>query len=95
MQYRLTEPEYQRILDFKRDMHMHPELSHHEFRTTEKIKEFLSSIPSCRILPLPVETGVLARIAGSGEGPEIMLRADIDALPQTEQYESPWKSGTV
>ena len=94
MQYRLTEPEYQRILDFKRDMHMHPELSHHEFRTTEKIKEFLSSIPSCRILPLPVETGVLARIAGSGEGPEIMLRADIDALPQTEQYKSPWQSLT-
>ena len=94
MQYRMTQPEYQRILDFKRDMHMHPELSHHEFRTTEKIKEFLSSIPSCRILPLPVETGVLARIAGSGEGPEIMLRADIDALPQTEQYESPWQSLT-
>ena len=54
MQYRMTQPEYQRILDFKRDMHMHPELSHHEFRTTEKIKEFLSSIPSCRILPLHV-----------------------------------------
>ncbi len=29
---------------------------------------------------------------GTGDGPEIMLRADIDALPQTEEYESPWKS---
>ena len=66
MQYKMTQPEYQRILDFKRDMHMHPELSHHEFRTTEKIKEFLSSIPSCRILPLPVETGVLANSGQRG-----------------------------
>ena len=93
-QYSLTQPEYQRILDFKRDMHMHPELSHKEFRTTEKIKEFLGSLPSCQILPLPVETGVLARIEGNNEGPEIMLRADIDALPQTELTDSPWKSRT-
>lgn len=92
--YRLTDAEYQRILSFKRDMHMHPELSQKEFRTTEKIKEFLSSIPSCQILSLPTETGVLARIEGVENGPEIMLRADIDALPQTEEIESPWKSVT-
>ncbi len=92
MQYRLSQTEFRRILDFKRDMHMHPELSHKEIRTTEKIKEFLAGVPSCRILPLPLETGVLAVIDGNGEGPEIMLRADIDALPQTEQFESPWKS---
>lgn len=90
--YRLTEAEYQRILDFKRDMHRHPELSQREFRTTEKIRAFLETLPSCRALPLPVKTGVLARIEGRGEGPEVMLRADIDALPQTEQFESPWKS---
>lgn len=93
-QYRLSETEYQRILDFKRDMHMHPELSYREVRTTGKIKAFLESIPSCRILPLPVETGIVARIEGSGDGPEIMLRADIDALPQTEETEDPWKSLT-
>ena len=54
--------------------------------------EFLSLIPSCHILSLPVETGVIARIEGTQGGPEIMLRADIDALPQTEEYESPYKS---
>ena len=91
-QYRLSQPEFQRILGFKQDMHRHPELSHREFRTTEKIRGFLETIPSCEILPLPVETGALARIEGCGEGPEVMLRADIDALPQTEQIESPWKS---
>ena len=44
------------------------------------------------ILPLKVETGVVARIPGKEGKKEIMLRADIDALPQTEKYESPWKS---
>lgn len=94
MPHQLTQSEVQRILAFKRDLHMHPELSLKEFRTTEKIKAFLESIPSCRILPLPVETGLVARIEGSEEGPEIMLRADIDAIPQTEQTDSPWKSQT-
>lgn len=94
MRYRLTQPEYQRILDFKRDMHMHPELAHGEFRTTERIRAFLNDIPGCRCLPLPVETGVAARIEGCREGRETMLRADIDALPQTELWESPYKSLT-
>ena len=90
--FRLTEEEFRIILDFKRDLHMHPELSQKEFRTTERIRDFLKGLPSCRILPVPVETGVVAVIKGKKEDPEIMLRADIDALPQTEEYESEWKS---
>ena len=127
--YRLTEEEYNRILAFKRDLHMHPELSMKEVRTTAKIREFLSELPDFRILPLETEsgTGVVAQIcsntASSGSGKaspaaaaeaaqnswhphlepdeaataaptEIMLRADIDALPQEEAYESPWRSLT-
>ena len=90
--YDLTSEEYNTILAFKRDLHQHPELSRNEVRTTQKIKEFLANIPSVEILPLPLKTGVLARMKGTGDSPEIMLRADIDALPQTEEYESPWKS---
>ena len=92
MRMMLTDQEYTQILDFKRDLHMHPELSLQEFRTTEKIREALSAIPGVEILPFQAETGVVARICGKLPGPETMLRADIDALPQTEQYESPWKS---
>ena len=102
--YRLTENEYQNILAFKRDLHMHPELSRREFETTGKIRTFLEELPDFEILPLVTETGtgVAARIRGQERNsvdfpekiPEIMLRADIDALPQTEEYESPWKSQT-
>ncbi len=87
----LTNEELQKVLDLKHDLHMHPELSRHEFRTSEKIRAFLSALPDVELVPLPTETGVLARIRG-GDGAEVMLRADIDALPQTELYDSPWKS---
>lgn len=90
--YVLSDEDFERILELKRDLHMHPELARREFRTSGKIRDFLKTISSCELLPLPVETGVVARICGEGPGPEIMLRADIDALPQTEEYESPWKS---
>lgn len=113
--YQLTEEEYNRILAFKRDLHMHPELSRKEVQTTAKIRAFLESLPDFRILPLETETGtgIVAQIcagkretgketiargeaedAKETEDREIMLRADIDALPQTEEYESPWKSQT-
>lgn len=88
----LTEEEYRIILDVKHDLHMHPELSKEEYRTTELIKEFLGKLSKAELTALPVKTGVLARIRGSEPGPETLLRADIDALPQTETYESPWKS---
>ena len=42
------------------------------------------------IISLPVKTGVVARIPGTSD--EIMLRADIDALPQNEKTDIPWKS---
>ena len=93
--YRLTEEEFARASALRHDLHMHPELSREEYRTTEKIREFLAGIPGCRILDLPVKTGVAAQIPGNrtdDAGHEVMLRADIDALPQTEQTQLPWKS---
>ncbi len=89
---RLNEEEFEKALDLKRDLHMHPELSNEEYRTTEKLKNLLSGLPGIRILPLDTETGLVARLEGRKDGKEIMLRADIDALPQTEEYESPWRS---
>ena len=64
--YRLTEEDYTRILMFKRDLHMHPELSRKEVRTSAKIRDFLSTLPDFRILPLETETGtgVAAQIIG-------------------------------
>ena len=104
----LTKEDIELITAFRHDLHQHPELSGEEYRTTGKIREFLSALPGCRILDLPVKTGVVAQIQGMDEGDppsgagvaaqiqgmdkEVMLRADIDALPQTECVDIPWKS---
>jgi len=89
---KLTERELEAVTALRHDLHSHPELSGEEYRTTEKIREFLSEIPGCEILKLPVKTGLAARITGKDPEREIMLRADIDALPQTERTGIPWRS---
>ena len=85
-----TNEDIQMLTEFRHDLHQHPELSGKEYRTTKRIRDFLSSLPGCQILSMPVETGVVAKIPGTED--EIMLRADIDALPQTECVDIPWKS---
>ena len=93
MDIRLTAEEEARIIDFRHDMHMHPELSHREFRTSDNIKAFLASLEGIEILELYKETtGVVARLIGGKPGCEIGLRADIDAICQTEDNDLPWKS---
>lgn len=94
MNLKLTHDEARRIIEFRHEMHMNPELSHQEFRTTENIASFLRTLPGIEIVPLKREiTGVVARLTGGAPGPEIGLRADIDAICQTEETNLPWKSG--
>ena len=90
--YKLTEKEYEIILNIKRDLHMHPEVAHDEFRTTKAIREALERIQGVEFIEWQPRTGLVARIQGDGTGSEVMLRADIDAIEQTEEYESSWKS---
>ena len=87
---RLTSDDIRILTALRHDLHQNPELSGEEFRTTEKIREFLCVLPGCRIISMPVETGLIAQIPGTDA--EIMLRADIDALAQTECVDLPWKS---
>ncbi|ASS95155.1 hydrolase [Peribacillus simplex NBRC 15720 = DSM 1321] len=82
------------LLEFRRDLHMTPELSNQEFETTKKIKEALQS-QNIKILDFSLKTGVVAEIKGSKPGPTIALRSDIDALPILEQSEVDFPSTHV
>ena len=74
-----------KLTEIRRDLHRHPELGFKEFRTTAKIKEVLSSLPGVEILPLKMETGVVAELKGTDPAKgTIGLRCDIDALPIQE-----------
>ncbi|MGO1540158.1 MAG: amidohydrolase [Luteimonas sp.] len=80
-----------KVVAWRRDIHQHPELGNREFRTAELVAEHLRSLglePQTGI----AHTGVTAVLRGGLPGPRIALRADMDALPVTEQTGLPFAS---
>ncbi|MCR4823459.1 MAG: amidohydrolase [Treponema sp.] len=78
-------------LEIFHHLHENPELSFEEFETTAFIKKILTE-EKIEILDLPLKTGLVARIKGSGAGKKIAFRADIDALPLEEKTSLSYKS---
>ncbi|MFG2879856.1 amidohydrolase [Streptomyces sp. NPDC048337] len=69
------------LIAFRRDLHMHPELGHQEFRTTAAIKARLEKA-GLRPRVLKSGTGLVCDVGTwDGARPMLALRADIDALP--------------
>jgi amidohydrolase len=82
---------FPRLVEIRRDIHMHPELSNEEERTAALVAEKLKS------LGLEVKTGVakhgvVAFLKGSADGPCVAVRADMDALPIKELRSVPYRS---
>ncbi|MFT4081875.1 MAG: amidohydrolase [Nocardioides sp.] len=76
------------LIDVRRDLHAHPELSWSEHRTTELVAERLEKA-GWRVARL-AGTGLLADL---GEGPRrVALRADLDALPVEDDVPDSWRS---
>ncbi len=72
------------LIQFRRALHRFPELAMQEYKTTEKIKNWLSQA-GISVLEIPdLTVGVVAEVRGRLPGPTIILRADIDALPVQE-----------
>ncbi|WP_036457519.1 amidohydrolase [Mycobacterium sp. UM_WGJ] len=78
------------LVAWRRHLHRHPELSRQEFATTQFIAERLASA-GLNPKALPSGTGLTCDF-GPEDGPRIALRADIDALPMTEQTGAPYAS---
>ncbi|GAB6988122.1 M20 peptidase aminoacylase family protein [Paenibacillus pini] len=74
----------EQLIQFRRHLHQHPELSNQEFETTKWVKAQLETA-GIRIVDYSLKTGVVAEIGGQKQGPIIALRADIDALPIQEE----------
>ncbi|MEU6305720.1 M20 family metallopeptidase [Streptomyces chartreusis] len=69
------------LVEFRRDLHMHPELGNQEFRTTAAIKARLEKA-GLKPRVLAIGTGLICDIGEfDGGRPMLALRADIDALP--------------
>lgn len=84
----------QRVIDWRRDIHQHPELSNREFRTAALVQKHLASL-GIEVHTKIAHTGVVGILHGAQPGPLIALRADMDALPVLEQTDVPFTSTEV
>lgn len=81
-----------RLIEQRRDFHMHPELSNREERTSRIVAEKLKALGFDQVRTGVARHGVVALLKGSKPGPVVAVRADMDALPIQETIEVPYKS---
>lgn len=82
-----------KIIEWRRWLHQHAELSFQEFESSSYIEGVLKAMGNIEIVR-PTKTSVLGIIKGDKPGPVIGLRADIDALPLEEEADVPFRSQT-
>jgi amidohydrolase len=94
------------LVDFRRDLHAHPEIGYHEHRTTRRVKLRLEAA-GLRPVVLPKGTGLLVNIGrgrtapglasepAAGTSPVVALRADMDALPISDEKDVPYRSAVA
>lgn len=84
-----------RIIEMRRYLHAHPELSFEEEKTAKYIADFYKDVPVDKVeTNYGGEHGVVVTIKGGQPGKTIAIRADFDALPISEETDVPFKSET-
>lgn len=80
------------VVAWRRDLHAHPELGNREFRTAALVAEHLRALGFDTVRTGVAHTGVVGVLHGALPGPAVALRADMDALPVTEEVDLPFAS---
>jgi len=80
-----------KVVTWRRDLHAHPELGNQEARTSAFLAERLRAL-GYEVRTGVAKTGVVAVLRGGKPGPVVALRADMDALPVTEETGLPFAS---
>jgi amidohydrolase len=80
-----------KVIDCRRDIHEHPELGNREIRTSKLVADRLHEL-GIETRTNVAHTGVVGILRGGKPGRVVALRADMDALPVTEQVDLPFKS---
>ena len=88
---KLTQELNPQVVAWRRDFHQHPELGNRETRTSKVIADELRRL-GYDVKTGVAHTGIVAMLKGGLPGPVVALRADMDALPVTEQGDLPFKS---
>ncbi|MGI0090709.1 MAG: carboxypeptidase CpsA [Nitrososphaerales archaeon] len=87
-QVRDLEPE---IIRIRRKIHSDPELSYNEIKTAKLVAQKLREL-GIKVKTEVGGTGVVGTLEGAKQGKVVALRADMDALPVTEEVDVPFKS---
>jgi amidohydrolase len=80
------------VVAWRRDLHEHPELGNREFRTAEIVRAHLVALGLDEVRTGVAHTGVVGLLRGALPGPTVALRADMDALPVSEEVDLPFAS---
>ncbi|MEM7157977.1 MAG: amidohydrolase [Myxococcota bacterium] len=79
------------VIEYRRDLHQHPELGNREHRTATVIAAHLEK-HGWTVRREVAHTGLVAVLEGGKPGPVVALRAEMDALPVKEQVDVPFAS---
>jgi amidohydrolase len=79
------------VIACRRDLHEHPELGNRETRTARIVADKLKTL-GIEVKTGVAHTGVIGLLKGGKPGKVVALRADMDALPVTEQVDLPFAS---
>ena len=82
----------QQVIAWRRHIHANPELGNREFETGKMVAAHLRKLGLDEVHERVAYTGVVGVLKGGKPGPCIALRADMDALPVTEETDVPFKS---
>ncbi|MGZ5047433.1 MAG: amidohydrolase [Usitatibacter sp.] len=80
-----------KVVAWRRDFHANPELGNREFRTSKIVADHLRAL-GIEVKEKVAHTGVVGVLKGALPGPVVALRADMDALPVTEETDVPFRS---
>jgi amidohydrolase len=80
-----------KLIDWRRDIHEHPELGDQETRTAKLVADHLRNL-GLEVRTGVARTGVVGILKGAKSGPTVALRADMDALPVKEPAKLPFAS---
>lgn len=82
----------ERVTELRHRIHEHPELGNREFETARLVADHLTALGFDDVRTGVAHTGVVAVLRGGRPGPVVAVRADMDALPVTEDTDLPFAS---
>ena len=90
----LSDEEQNKLIELRKHLHAHPELSGKEEETSKKVVEYLKTCSPTGIITNVGGHGILAVFDSKQNGETVLFRADMDALPIEETNDFDYRSKT-